>query len=173
MRAVEGADAEMHDPGRDRRGIIGRAAHAGHEPRERLTREPRKRRHHFEIPIEGGAPSAFLCRGIELCACCEAAARTGANWEAPRRSSAAHFVFEAPISWSQRLKASTILSLSSGVSIGAPAIHLLILRPPEFLDRRLARRRRHGEGHVLHGRARIEIALVIGEGLLVGREAPI
>jgi hypothetical protein len=43
--------------------------------------------------------------------------------EREKESAPYFFAFAAPTVWSQILKAATIEALSSGVSIGAPAIH--------------------------------------------------
>src|SRR3954453_14138485 len=43
----------------------------------------------------------------------------------------------------------------------------VVLGPPELLYGGLALRGRHVEGHALHGRARVEVALVVGVGLLL------
>src|SRR6266481_1869316 len=44
----------------------------------------------------------------------------------------------------------------------------VVFGPPEFLDHVLALLRRHRQRHVLHGRTRIEVALVVGQRLLLG-----
>ena len=93
---------------------------------------------------------------------------TPSRRSSPKPSRHYFFTLAPPISSSHFLKAATWPLASSGVSSGAPGDQLLVLRPAELLDRVLALLRRHRERHVLHRRAGIEIALVVGVGLRSG-----
>jgi uncharacterized protein YceK len=73
-----------------------------------------------------------------------------------------HFARFTPTNSSHLRKARTILSGFSGSSIGLLAIRSAYSGRPNSGDDLLARLRRQRERHVLHRRAGIEIALVIG-----------
>ena len=90
------------------------------------------------------------------------ARRRAATWRT------VYFVFCAPTCWSQIRNASTCALGGSDCVCGNCVEPAFVFRTAELLDRVLALLRRHRQRHVLHRRARIEVALVVGVRLRFG-----